>query len=340
MMTVCFASLDRFHGCIASCRSAAENLGGTWAVIPSEGPTPRAALEADVLVLSSWCLRYEPLLAEYTGAIVPRWHSPLLQTELCGEGPPLARVVELLDEGCVPALAADDPAMAAVLDRPAVVHLPDLPPRMTTIVQPAQLQGVNVSLFGAAHGRKSLLSQSAAFALSGRRSGFAGWTLHLNGQTTRDANYAEWLALARIPHVDHGWLDRAAYLSLVAAMDVGLCATLSESYGYAAADHIEQGVPVVASPTVACLGAYAPRVAPENVTAIAAALSDCVANRASVTRAQRVAFEDQARTNLMVARRALHDILARVRAHRPDAVRAGGRRPRRFRELRLGGVDH
>ena len=336
MMAVCFASLDRFHGCIASCRNAAENLGGTWAVIPSDGPTPPAALEADVLVLSSWCPRYEPLLAEYTGAIVPRWHSPVLQTELCGEGEPLTRIVGLLDEGRVPAMAANDAAMAAVLDRPAVVHLPDLPPRLTAVVQPAQLQGVNISLFGAAHARKNLLSQSAAFALAGRRFGFAGWTLHLNGQTTREASYAEWLALARIPYVDHGWLDRTAYLSLVAAMDVGLCATLSESYGYAAADHVELGVPVVASPTVACLGTYAPRVAPENVTAIAAALSDGVANRASVTRAQQLAFEDQARTNLRVAQLALHDILARVRAHRPDAWRAGGSRPRRFRELRLG----
>jgi hypothetical protein len=340
MMEVCFASLDRFHGCIASCRNAAENLGGTWAVIPSEGPTPPAALEADVLVLSSWCRRYEPLLGECRGAIVPRWHSPILQTELCGEGQPLARIVGLLDEGRVPALAAVDAAMAAVLDRPAVVHLPDLPPRLTTIVQPAQLQGVNISLFGAAHARKNLLTQSAAFALVGRRSAFAGWTLHLNGQTTRDASYAEWLALARIPYVDHGWLDRTAYLSLVAAMDVGLCATLSESYGYAAADHVELGVPVVASPAVACLGTYASRVPPENVETTAAALSDCVANRASIMRAQRLAFEDQARANLTVARRAVHDILARVRDHRPDAVRAGGSRPRRFRELRLNRADH
>ena len=36
-------------------------------------------------------------------------------------------------------------------------------------------------------------------------------------------------------------------------MDAGLAATLSESYGYVAAEHVLLGVPVVTGPGVACL---------------------------------------------------------------------------------------
>jgi hypothetical protein len=91
---------------------------------------------------------------------------------------------------------------------------------------------------------------------------------------------------------------------------------------------------VVVSPGVTCLGGQTPRTQPDDVEAISRALSDCVADRLAIARAQRAAFEDRARGNLTGALRAMHDLLARASAH-PARPSAPGQRLARFRELRL-----
>jgi hypothetical protein len=164
---------------------------------------------------------------------------------------------------------------------------------------------VNVSLFGAAHWRKNLFVQSAAFALARER----GWTLHLNGQTANPA-YADWLSTARIPYVEHGVLERPVYLSLVAAMDAGLCAALSESYCYVAADHVALGVPVVTSPAIACLdGGPLEAAQPGDVEEVAARLADAIASPAALA-GQQASLKDRAAQNAERARAALDTILA------------------------------
>jgi hypothetical protein len=314
-MTVCFASFEGFEGCVQSCRNAAAILGGECAVIPRTGDPPATVMAAGVLVLSSWHERYEPILARRKGPVVPRWHSALIQSDLAEEQDKIARIIELLDRRVVSAVAADDLEFARALGRDDVVYLPNVLAEASYHgVAPAPLRGVHVSLFGTAEGRKNIMVQSAAFERARRAAGDAAWMLHLNGQSFADRGYDRWLEAARIPYVDHGWLDRTAYLSLVAAMHAGLCATLSESYCYVAADHVALRVPIVASPAIACLGDDSPRARPDRVDEVAAALAAALAARDDVATRQRQSLFAQAHTNALIARAALVQINAFVRA--------------------------
>jgi glycosyltransferase involved in cell wall biosynthesis len=313
MSVICFAAMEEFAGCIAACRHAASVLGGLWTVIPRKGALPPAVLQSDLLLLSSWDDRYEHILEVRRGPVVPRFHAMIMETELVHEESKLARLVSLLDQGRIPGLAVTDPAYLPLLRRDGVVCLPDmLDEGEYRDVAPAPLLGVNVSLFGAAHLRKNLLAQAAAFDCARHISGAVRWTLHLNGQTRRHEPYRLWLAATGIPFVDHGRLDRARYLALVAGMDAGLCASVYESYCYVAVDHIATGVPVVASAGVRCLGDDVTRVAAHDVAEIASALADAVARREPVVARQRASLLDHARRNRRAALAALAEI--RVRA--------------------------
>lgn len=310
-MAVCFASFEGFEGGVQSCRNAAAVLGGEWSVVPRAGDPPPVLLGAELLVLSSWHERYEPILARRHGPVVARWHSTLVQTDLADEQLKIARIVELLDRRALRGLTVDDQEVALALDRDDVVFLPNvLDESDYDTVVPAPLRGVHVSLFGTAEGRKNVMVQSAAFERARRAAGAPAWTLHLNGQSFSDRGYGRWLGAARIPYVDHGWPSRAEYLSLVAAMNVGLCATLSESYCYVAADHVALGVPIVASPTIACLGDEAARVRPDRVDEVAHALGASLASRPDVAARQRRALSAQARINAGIASAALDRIKA------------------------------
>ncbi|HVS14844.1 MAG TPA: hypothetical protein VMV46_13025 [Thermoanaerobaculia bacterium] len=317
MIDVCFASSSAFEGCLSSCRNAATVLGGSWTAIPRDGRTAATVFDSNLLVLSSWDDHYETILAQRRAPTVLRWHSAILQTELSHESAKLAAVVGLLEREAIPALAVNDPQLAAVLCRDGVVHLPDvLAESEYQQVAPIGLRGVNVSLFGAPHWRKNLFAQSAGFDRIRRAAERGECTLHLNGQSLADRGYEEWLATTRIPYVDHGPLDRPSYLSLVASMDAGLCASLSESYGYVAADHVALGVPVVISPAVACLGPAPDGVPPGSVEALAQALSDALTDPAACVRSQRERLTVQARANASVAGAALTEIVQRVRSGR------------------------
>jgi len=313
MSVICFAAMEEFAGCIAACRHAASVLGGLWTVIPREGTLPPAVLQSDLLVLSSWDDRYEQILEVRPGAVVPRFHAMVMETELLQEESKLARLVSLLDQGRIPALAVSDPAYRPLLRRDGVVFLPDvLDEREYRDVVPAPLLGVNVSLFGAAHLRKNILAQAAAFDRARHHPGPVRWTLHLNGQARRHEAYRLWLAATGIPFVDHGRLDRARYLALVAGMDAGLCASVYESYCYVAVDHISMGVPVVASAGVRCLGDDVARVAPHEVAEIASALADAVARREPTAARQRAGLLAQADRNRATAHAALAEIRSRA----------------------------
>lgn len=247
-----WASFEGFAGCLASAEHAAAVLGGSPEALAPGAEPSREWRAAEAIVLSSWHESYEPLLDSGV-PIVPRWHSPLLQTELSGEGWKLARQLELLDEGRVTAVAVDDPAVAAALGRDRVVALPNvLDPAVVGRPSPRPVEGIAVSLFGEPHARKNLMAQAAAAAIAARASGDV-WTIHLAGQTERRPGYARWLDLLGVNWVDHGRLPRGDQLALMASMRAGLAATVSESYGYVAAEHVLLGVPVVTGPGVACL---------------------------------------------------------------------------------------
>jgi hypothetical protein len=276
-------------------------LGGTWAELDRKAPPPGSLLEADLLVLSSWDESYDRILELRASPTVLRWHSPVLQSELGQEAWKVTRVLELLDAGAVSALAVNDPSFVGVFARDGVVHLPDvLDTSEYDEVAPAVLGGVNVSLFGAGHWRKNVFVQSAAFEQA--RDG--AWTLHLNGQTANEA-YADWLSAARVRYVDHGFLERGSYLSLVAAMDAGLCASLSESYCYVAADHVALGVPVITSPAISCLdGGTLEAAWPADVDVVASRLAAACESPGELAAQQSSLFE-RARRNADVARAGL-----------------------------------
>ena len=107
---------------------------------------------------------------------------------------------------------------------------------------------------------------------------------------------------------DHGRLARDDYLRLLASMNAGLAATLSESYGYVAAEHVLAGVPVVTAPGVACLPADELRVAdPGDPRALAHALIAAAGGGAGG--GQREALLARAGENEAVARAGLERIL-------------------------------
>ena len=283
----CFASHDGFAGCVTSARHAAAVLGAT-AVALREGERPPPC---DLLILSGWRESYLALL-DAAPRVAIRFHSPLLQAELSEEGPALERLLDLRAERRVRALAFDDREAAHVFGG---VHLPNVladPPA----VEPQALDGVNVTLLGEPRPRKNVVVQAAAFAQ------VAGpdWTLHLTGRADR---YAGWLDRLGVSWVDHGRLPHDELLGLIAGCDAGLAATLSESYGYVAAEHLQLGVPVVTSAAVRCADAGDLRVAdPGSVDAVAAALRRAIG--ADVTAAQR-SLRERAATNAAIARTAL-----------------------------------
>jgi hypothetical protein len=304
-MSVVFASWHGFAGCLQSCRNSAAILGGAYVAI-ERGEPPAQTLDCDLLVLSGWRPEYEAILARRRRPTVARWHSSLLQTELSDE---LDVLLDLLGDERFAAVAANDPALVAALERADVFHLPDvLDPAEHAGVVALELRGTNVSLFGEGRPRKSLVVQAAAFERV--RAGATGWTLHLNGQTRSRPWYARWLRATGVPFVDHGFLERTDYLSLVAAMDAGLAASLSESYGLAAADHILLGVPVVTSPAVVSIAASATQAAePGDVGSVAAALEQALGSDVAPLRS---ALLRDAAERAATARAALATILSRA----------------------------
>src|SRR5436309_8437931 len=144
----CFASHAGFAGCVTSARNAAAVLGGT-AVSLEDGERPPAS---DLLILSGWRDGYDALL-DAAPRVVARFHSPLLQAELSEEGPALARLLDLRDQGRLHALAFNDADAACAFGG---VHLPDVLAAPPAVV-PRVMDAVNVTLLGEPRPRKNVV---------------------------------------------------------------------------------------------------------------------------------------------------------------------------------------
>jgi hypothetical protein len=286
---IAFASFEGFAGCVTSARHAAAVLGGSAHALAPGQPAP----ECDLLVLSSWHRSYEPLL-DAAPRIVARWHSPLLQTELSADGWKLERLLELRAAGRIAAIACDDAGAAGALD---AIHLPNVL-AAAPAVAPLELGGVNVSLLGEPYPRKNAMAQAAAFA----RAADPDWTLHLAGHERHHA----WLSHLGIRFADHGRLAHDDVLALIAGCDAGLAATLSESYGYLAAEHLQLGTPVITSPAVKCAHTGELCVAdPGDVAALAGALRQAIGADLAAARAS---LAERAAANAALARHALRQL--------------------------------
>ncbi len=106
-------------------------------------------------------------------------------------------------------------------------------------IKPTKLKGKNIDLFCTTRLGKNILNQIVAFKISAVPA-----TLHINfshklfNPLIKDIN-------AQI--VSHKWIDESKYYNLVAAMDLSLQATFSESFNYAVAERMCLGVPVITS---------------------------------------------------------------------------------------------
>lgn len=290
---VCFASHAGFAGCVTSARHAAAVLGG-MAVALEEGERPPAC---DLLVLSGWRESYAGLL-DAAPRVVGRFHSPLLQAELSEESAVLERLLDLRAAGRLDAVAFDDAGAARAFDG---VHLPNVLADRPA-VRPRALDGINVTLLGEPRPRKNVVVQAAAFA----RAAGPDWTLHLTGRAGR---YAAWLDRLGVTWVDHGRLPHEELLELVAGCDAGLAATLSESYGYVVAEHLQLGVPVVTGPAVPCADTGDLQVRdPGSVGEVAGALARAIG---SDVQAAQASLRERAEANAAVARRALAALIER-----------------------------
>jgi glycosyltransferase involved in cell wall biosynthesis len=108
-----------------------------------------------------------------------------------------------------------------------------------------------------------------------------------------------------VPHVEHGFLPGDEYLALAAGMDAALCASLAESFGYAAAEFVELGVATVVSGAVPSV-ALGPLTAaePSSVADVAERLTLAIESPALVD-AQRASLRERAEQNAQLAHAAL-----------------------------------
>lgn len=70
--------------------------------------------------------------------------------------------------------------------------------------------------------------------------------------------------------IEHGWLERPEFLSLVSEMDMGMQLSLTESFNIVTADFINQGVPIIVSEEIEWM--------PE-ITKIRGSHTDCIVDR-------------------------------------------------------------
>lgn len=106
-------------------------------------------------------------------------------------------------------------------------------------VLPKNLPGENIDLFSPIRAGKNILNQIIGFKISG-----VSATLHIN--------FRDKLLNLLIKDIDaniarHNWIEHSEYYNLVAAMDLSLQATFTESFSYAVAERMCLGVPVITS---------------------------------------------------------------------------------------------
>ncbi|UCD06634.1 MAG: hypothetical protein JSV98_05235 [candidate division WOR-3 bacterium] len=106
-------------------------------------------------------------------------------------------------------------------------------------VAPTELSGINVDLFCTTRLGKNILNQVLAFRVSG-----VNGTLHLNFKNDQLGSIISDIG-ANVLY--HRWIPEAEYYNLVAAMDLSLQATFTESFNYAVAERMCLGIPVITS---------------------------------------------------------------------------------------------
>jgi len=136
-----------------------------------------------------------------------------------------------------------------------VIYLPNYYPQeyKTKIYHP-ELEYINVSCFGAVRPLKNHLVQAFA-ALEFARSINKKLRFHVNtgriemrGESARNNLRGLFEQLSHTGHqlINHEWAPREEFIKLCAKMDIGLQSSITETFNIVLADHVSQGVPIVA----------------------------------------------------------------------------------------------
>lgn len=117
---------------------------------------------------------------------------------------------------------------------------------------------INVSCFGAIRPLKNQLAQAIA-AIEFAEGLNLKLRFHINGsrkEANGATNYKNIIKLFEAMEgkhelVEHGWLSHADFMEVIKEqIDIGMQVSFTETYNIVAADHVNAGVPVVASPEV------------------------------------------------------------------------------------------
>jgi glycosyltransferase involved in cell wall biosynthesis len=107
------------------------------------------------------------------------------------------------------------------------------------LIQPQILKGKNIELFCKPRLGKNIINQILAFKISGTLA-----QLHINFS---DKLIDPIINDFNVEIVRHEWIVDSGYYSLIAAMDLSLQATFTESFSYAVAERMCLGIPVITS---------------------------------------------------------------------------------------------
>lgn len=141
-----------------------------------------------------------------------------------------------------------------------LLYLPNYYPVRNGSIERKPIDGIiDVGCFGAIRPLKNHLTQAFAAIEYARRNDLHV-RFHINA-TRKDGAYMEpilanlralfnGLYEGRHHLIEHGWLDRVEFLQLVQTMDIGLQASLSESFNIVSADFVSEGIPLVTSKEV------------------------------------------------------------------------------------------
>jgi hypothetical protein len=123
--------------------------------------------------------------------------------------------------------------------------------------------GIDVGCFGAIRPLKNHLGQAIAATTFGRGIGervrfhVNATRLEGNGDPVLKNLRAYFADCVDAELVEHPWLPHAAFVDLIAGMDVVTQVSFSETFNIVAADAVCRGIPVVVSSEVPWIGAYA-----------------------------------------------------------------------------------
>lgn len=172
------------------------------------------------------------------------WHSSLLQTQLEKEVNQVRRIKNLLDEQKIDTVFCTDRNCLKFFE--GASWLPNV-----YIVEPTfsdkslvDTEKVNISALGPSKERKNLFTiLQAVMHLSD------DYRVHINvSDDFYDNNIKGLFDENKI--VNHGWLEREDYFSLIKQCNLGVQLSVGESYNFVAADHLVCGTPVICSSSI------------------------------------------------------------------------------------------